>query len=57
MKYVIPSEGVTYGLYGVAISKTAPHPNAARLMANFYLSEEVQADLRQDRTRHCGGSA
>jgi len=43
VKYIIPTEGVTYGSYGVAISKTAPHPNAARLMANFYLSEEVQA--------------
>jgi iron(III) transport system substrate-binding protein len=43
VRYVIPSEGVTYGSYGVGILKNPPHPNAARLMANFYLSDEVQS--------------
>lgn len=43
VKYVIPAEGVTYGSYGVSIYKNPPHPNAARLLADFYLSDEVQA--------------
>lgn len=41
--YVIPAEGVTYGSYAVSIYKNPPHPNAARLLANFYLSDEAQA--------------
>ena len=28
---------------GVAVLRGAPHPNAARLLANFYLGEEAQA--------------
>jgi iron(III) transport system substrate-binding protein len=43
VRYVIPREGVTYGSYGVGILKNPPHPNAARLMADFYLSDEVQS--------------
>jgi len=31
----------------VAISKHAPHPNAARLLVDFYLSEEGQNSLRE----------
>jgi iron(III) transport system substrate-binding protein len=31
----------------VAISKNAPHPNAARLLVDFYLSEEGQKALRE----------
>ena len=42
VRYVIPKEGVTYGSYGAPILKNPPHPNAARLMANFYLSDEAQ---------------
>jgi iron(III) transport system substrate-binding protein len=40
--YVIPQEGVTYGSYASTILKNPPHPNAARLMADFYLSDEAQ---------------
>ena len=31
----------------VAVSKNAPHPNAARLLVDFYLSEEGQQALRE----------
>ena len=43
VRYVIPSEGVSYGSYGAAVMKNAPRPNAARLLVDFYLSEEAQA--------------
>ncbi len=43
VRAVIPEDGVTYGSYSVSILKKAPHPNAARLLADFYLSDEVQA--------------
>ena len=42
IKAVVPAEGVTYGSYCVSILKGAAHPNAARLLADFYLSDEVQ---------------
>jgi iron(III) transport system substrate-binding protein len=42
VKYIVPEEGVTYGSYSAAILRNAPHPNAARLLADFYLSDEVQ---------------
>jgi len=42
VKYVIPSEGVTYGSYSVSVLRNPPHPNAARLLCDFYLSQEVQ---------------
>jgi ABC-type Fe3+ transport system substrate-binding protein len=31
----------------VAIAKNAPHPNAARLLLDFYLSDEGQKALRE----------
>ena len=43
VRVVIPEDGVTYGSYSVSILKNAAHPNAARLLADFYLSDEVQA--------------
>jgi iron(III) transport system substrate-binding protein len=43
VRYVIPEDGVTYGSYTVSILKNPPHPNAARLLADFYLTDEVQA--------------
>ncbi len=42
VKYVVPQEGVTYGSYCVSILRNCPHPNAARLLADFYLSDEAQ---------------
>lgn len=43
VKYIMPEEGATYGSYGVSVMTNPPHPNAARLLANFYLGEEAQA--------------
>ena len=43
VKYIVPAEGSTYGSYGVSIMTNPPNPNAARLLANFYLGEEAQA--------------
>ncbi|MDB5569283.1 MAG: Iron(III) transport system substrate-binding protein [Hyphomicrobiales bacterium] len=48
VKYVMPSEGSTYGSYSVGIFRNAPHPNAARLMLNFYFSDEAQAVYARD---------
>lgn len=42
VKYVLPEEGVYYGDYSVSIPRIPPHPNAARLFADFYFSDEVQ---------------
>jgi iron(III) transport system substrate-binding protein len=42
VKFIVPEEGVSYGSYSAAVMRNAPHPNAARLLANFYLSDEVQ---------------
>ena len=38
----VPAEGVVYGSYSVSILKGAAHPNAARLFADFYFSDEAQ---------------
>ncbi len=35
-----------------SVLKNAPHPNAARLMADFYLSDEAQLDLCQEHAWH-----
>lgn len=43
IRYAMMSEGATYGSYGVSILRNPPNPNAARLLANFYLGEEAQA--------------
>ncbi|HVG50868.1 MAG TPA: extracellular solute-binding protein [Xanthobacteraceae bacterium] len=43
VKYIVPEDGVTYGSYAASILNKPPHPNAARLLADFYLSDEVQA--------------
>lgn len=42
VKLVIPTEGVPYIRFDMALIKNAPHPNAARLFINHYLSDEVQ---------------
>ena len=43
VRMVIPEDGVTYGSYSTAVLKNAPHPNAARLLSEFYLTDAVQA--------------
>jgi iron(III) transport system substrate-binding protein len=42
VKLIIPVEGVPYIRFDMALLKNAPHPNAARLFINHYLSDEVQ---------------
>ncbi len=42
VKLVIPVEGVPYIRFDMALLRNAPHPNAARLFINYYLSDEVQ---------------
>jgi iron(III) transport system substrate-binding protein len=42
VKFIAPVEGLPYIRFDFAILKGAPHPNAARLFINHYLSEQVQ---------------
>ena len=42
VRAIIPEEGCPFVLYGNALSRNAPHPNAARLYIDFVLSEEAQ---------------
>jgi iron(III) transport system substrate-binding protein len=42
VKLITPAEGYPYITYEVAILKNAPHPNAARLLTEFFLSPEAQ---------------
>jgi iron(III) transport system substrate-binding protein len=48
LKTVVPSEGAVYVVYDAAIFKNAPHPNAARLLLDFLLSDEAQAIYAED---------
>jgi iron(III) transport system substrate-binding protein len=42
VKPVIPAEGCPFVLYGNTMSRNPPHPNAARLYIDHWLSEEAQ---------------
>jgi iron(III) transport system substrate-binding protein len=42
VKLVIPAEGAPYIRFDLAVLKNAPHPNAARLLIDFYLGTEAQ---------------
>lgn len=42
VKLITPQEGYTYITYDVAVLKNAPHPNAARLLMDFFLTPEAQ---------------
>lgn len=42
VKSIVPTEGAPYVLFQGAIFKGAPHPNAARLLMDFLMSDEVQ---------------
>jgi iron(III) transport system substrate-binding protein len=48
LKTVIPSEGAVYVLYQAAVFRNAPHPNAARLLLDFLVSDEAQAIYAED---------
>jgi iron(III) transport system substrate-binding protein len=44
----MPNEGLPYIGYDLALLKNAPHPNAARLLMEYYLGQKMQksfADL------------
>jgi iron(III) transport system substrate-binding protein len=43
VKPVVPQEGVVYLLYSSGIASKPPHPNAARVLIDFMLSDEGQA--------------
>jgi iron(III) transport system substrate-binding protein len=42
LQAITPDEGNPYVTYDVAVFTNAPHPNAARLLANHFLEEESQ---------------
>jgi iron(III) transport system substrate-binding protein len=42
VKAIIPAEGAPYVRFDGAIFKGAPRPNAARLLMDFFMSDEVQ---------------
>ena len=42
LQWVIPEEGVAFSIQNISIPKNAPHPNAARVWANFVLSKRAQ---------------
>jgi iron(III) transport system substrate-binding protein len=42
VKVILPPEGSPYVRFDGAIFKNAPHPSAARLLVDFFLSDEVQ---------------
>jgi iron(III) transport system substrate-binding protein len=42
VKFIAPEEGLPYIRFDFGILTGAPHPNAARLFINHYLSEQVQ---------------
>jgi iron(III) transport system substrate-binding protein len=45
VKFVTPVEGKSVILSGLTVAKTAPHPNAARVFINWYLSPAGQATV------------
>jgi iron(III) transport system substrate-binding protein len=42
VRFITPEEGCPYVGFDLTLLKNAPHPNAARLLMNFYLSDEAQ---------------
>jgi iron(III) transport system substrate-binding protein len=42
VKFLAPKEGLPYIGYDLALLKNAPHPNAARLLMEYYLEQEMQ---------------
>ena len=42
VRFVAPEEGCPYVRFDLTLLKDAPHPNAARLLMNFYVSDEAQ---------------
>ena len=42
VKFIAPKEGLPYIGYDLALLKNAPHPNAARLLMEYYLGRKMQ---------------
>jgi iron(III) transport system substrate-binding protein len=42
VKFLSPKEGLPYIGYDLALLKNAPHPNAGRLLMEFYLGQKMQ---------------
>jgi iron(III) transport system substrate-binding protein len=42
VKFLTPQEGLPYVGYDLALLKNAPHPNAARLLMDYYLGRKMQ---------------
>jgi iron(III) transport system substrate-binding protein len=45
VKFLVPKEGMPYIGYDLALLKNAPHPNAARLLMEYYLGQKMQQDF------------
>ena len=48
VKFLVPKEGLPYVGYDLALIKSAPHPNAARLLMEYCIGQKMQqtyADL------------
>jgi iron(III) transport system substrate-binding protein len=45
VNFLAPKEGLPYVGYDLALLKNAPHPNAARLLMEYYLSQKMQQGL------------
>lgn len=47
VKWIAPSDGATYALISQGLVKNAPHPNAAKIWANFQIGREAQTALAE----------
>ena len=45
VKFLAPKEGLPYVSYDLALLKNAPHPNAARVLMNYYLGQKLQQNF------------
>lgn len=45
VRFIAPKEGLPYIIFDHAMLQNAPHPNAARVFMNHYLSEDIQQNL------------
>jgi len=45
VKFLVPKEGLPYIGYDLALLKNAPHPNAARLLIEYYLGQKMQQNF------------
>lgn len=45
VKFLAPTEGLPFIGYDLALLKSAPHPNAARLLMEYYLGQKLQQNF------------